>query len=73
MTRRDWPWLVRAYYGDNATPPRTPGEFSIEIGGLSKEALALDVLCLEKDPEIGTIIGPFEVSVFTSSQPPARI
>lgn len=71
--RTPWPWLVRAYYSDTAAAPFQPGVFATEIGGVSKEALALDVECLRRRPEIGAIIGPFEVTVFTTMRPPPLV
>jgi hypothetical protein len=50
---------VRGYYADTVKPPKVPGELAIEIGGLSREALAMDVAVLEQREDIGEIVGPF--------------
>ena len=54
-----WTWFVRGYYADDVEPPKRPGELAIEIGGVSREALAMDVAVLEKREDIGEIVGPF--------------
>lgn len=60
MTRR-WSWFVEGYYTQDVKPPKEPGGLSIRVGGISREALELDRQILEEDPEIGEIIGPFEI------------
>jgi hypothetical protein len=58
---RTWPWLVRGYYADNVKPPKRPGDLAIEIGGLTRQALDMDLAVLRRRPDIGEIVGPFEV------------
>jgi hypothetical protein len=43
-------------------PPKVAGELAIEIGGVSREALAMDVDILERRADIGEIVGPFEAA-----------
>jgi hypothetical protein len=57
-----WRWYVRGYYADTVAPPKVPGELAIEVGGVSREALALDVEVLERREDIGEIVGPFEAT-----------
>lgn len=56
-----WKWIVRGYYTQDVEPPKTPGGFAIEIGGVSREALQMDLDVLYKRPDIGEIEGPFQV------------
>jgi hypothetical protein len=58
---RHWRWRMQGYYGAAAKPPRVPGELAIEVGGDSRDALEADRLVLERRPDIGEIVGPFEV------------
>ena len=55
-----WKWFVRGYYADDVKPPKKPGDLAIEIGGMSREALSMDVAALERREDIGEIVGPFQ-------------
>ncbi len=50
-----WDWHVRGYYNDTVKYPKVSGELAIEIGGVTKEALALDIDILKKREDIGEI------------------
>jgi hypothetical protein len=57
-----WRWFVQGYYANDVKPPKVAGELAIEIGGVSREALAMDVDILERRADIGEIVGPFEAT-----------
>lgn len=57
---RRWSWLLRGYYGPEAEWPKVPGDLAIEVGGHTREALAMDLAALESRVDIGEIEGPFE-------------
>ncbi len=61
---RGWTWFVRGYYGEGAKPPKKSGELAIEVGGVSRGALEMDIAALERRPDIGEveILGPFDPS-----------
>lgn len=51
-----WNWFVRGFYSDSVKLPKQPNSFAIEIGGLSKGALSMDIEVLKKREDIGLII-----------------
>jgi hypothetical protein len=53
---------VQGYYSEHVAPPKRPGELAVEIGGVSREALAMDLAALERREDIGEIVGPFPVT-----------
>jgi hypothetical protein len=55
----EWTWFVRGYYADDVKPPKQPGAFAIEVAGVSREALAMDLKILQEREDIGYIEGPF--------------
>jgi hypothetical protein len=54
MTKQ-WTWFVRGFYNSAAKPPRKPGQMAIEVGGISKEALDMDILVLLDRKDIGKV------------------
>jgi hypothetical protein len=59
---RRLPWVVRGYYAADVKPPKTPDGLAIEVRGLSKEVLAMDLDILQKRDDIGRIDGPWKES-----------
>lgn len=56
MSFDTWSWHVRGFYGDNVKPPKYPGDLAIEVGGVCKEALSMDIEVLKNREDIGSII-----------------
>jgi len=60
--RGRWRWFVEGYYADDVAPPKEPSGFAIRVGGVTREALRRDVEALERRPDIGEIVGPYEAA-----------
>lgn len=54
-----WDWHVRLYYNETVDTKKTgkvPHELAIEIGGLTKEALDMDISVGKERKDIGRIV-----------------
>ena len=57
-SRRDprWSWYVRGYYAAGVLYPKRHGEMAVEVSGISREALALDIKVLTEREDIGDVL-----------------
>lgn len=53
---RRWDWYIRAYYNDAVKYPKEPSGFAIEVGGMTRGSLDLDIDILKKREDIGRVI-----------------
>ena len=51
-----WEWNVSGYYGRLAEYPKKINDLAIAVGGITKEALDLDIDILKKRKDIGLVI-----------------
>ena len=54
--RREGSWYVRGYYADTVALPKRCGELAIEVSGVNREALALDIEVLTERQDIGEVV-----------------
>jgi len=51
-----WKLHMRSYYNDTVKPPKQPGALAIEVGGMTREALELDISVSHKRTDIGRVV-----------------
>ena len=55
MAPRKWEWYVRGYYHSDVKWPKQPNDLAIEIGGVTREALDMDIAVLKNRKDIGQL------------------